>query len=87
MKVNGPKNAVSKLMNLDDTSPKVNGPPVYFTLKKNRRLKFSQLKFSDFSQCCFGIKRALNLNFQHMYSSVITNSLHLVLKLREFRIW
>ena len=34
MKVNEPKNAVSKLMDLDDISPKVNGPPVYFTLKE-----------------------------------------------------
>ena len=33
MKVNGPKNAVSKLMDLDDTPTKVNGPPVHFTIK------------------------------------------------------
>ena len=32
MKVNGPKNTVSKLMDLYGTPPKVNGPPVHFTL-------------------------------------------------------
>ena len=31
LKVHGPKNTVSKLMDLNDTPTKVNGPPVHFT--------------------------------------------------------
>ena len=34
LKVQGPKNTVSKLMDLDETPIKINGPPVHFTLNK-----------------------------------------------------